>query len=313
MTRRRKIQLFWLGLAGLILTIFLYLLLRPNPFYQTTVTEPEQEAIDEVISQVESMDEEVQTATNDLSQSLKDALEQTINVFTQNDYYVTAIGDSLTQGVGDETNRDGYLSTVKRRLSAMDYKVRIENFGQRGFQTGQVIDRIKEESSVQRSLRRADIVLLTVGANDILQIVRDNILNLDESAFDSEINDYETRLRELIDLILSYNEDVEVFLIGFYNPFEGYFDEIEALENILIDWNVMGASVFESYQTGHFIPIHDLFQIDRVNLLANDNFHPNETGYSLIGARVLEAILPTLEQLAMENEAPMTDEHTSIE
>ena len=313
MTRRRKIQLFWLGLAGLILTIFLYLLLRPNPFYQTTVTEPEQEAIDEVISQVESMDEEVQTATNDLSQSLKDALEQTINVFTQNDYYVTAIGDSLTQGVGDETNRDGYLSTVKRRLSAMDYKVRIENFGQRGFQTGQVIDRIKEESSVQRSLRRADIVLLTVGANDILQIVRDNILNLDESAFDSEINDYEIRLRELIDLILSYNEDVEIFLIGFYNPFEGYFDEIEALEEILNDWNVTGEAVFESYQTGHFIPIHDLFQIDQVNLLANDNFHPNETGYSLIGARVLEAILPTLEHLASEDEAPMIDENTSLE
>lgn len=313
MTRRRKIQLVWIGLSSLILAIFLFLLLRPNPFYQTTVTEPDQEAIDEVISQVESMDEEVQTATNDLSQSLKDAVEQTINVFTQNDYYVTAIGDSLTQGVGDETNRDGYLSTVKRRLSAMDYRVRIENFGHRGFQTVQVIDRIKEESSVQRSLRRADIVLLTVGANDILQIVRDNILNLDASAFDSEINDYEKRLAELIDLILSYNEEVEVFLIGFYNPFEGYFDEIEALEDILIDWNVTGESVFESYQTGHFIPIHDLFQIDQVNLLANDNFHPNETGYSLIGARVLEAILPTLEQLASEDETPITDEHTSIE
>lgn len=313
MIRRRKIQLLWIGLSILILAGFIYLLLRPNPIYQTTITEPNKEPIDEVISQVESMDEEVQTATNDLSQSLKDAVEQTINVFTQNDYYVTAIGDSLTQGVGDETNRDGYLSTVKRRLAAMDYRVRIENYGHRGFQTGQVIDRIKEESAVQRSIRRADIVLLTVGANDILQIVRDNILNLDEAAFDAEIDAYETRLKELIDLIRSYNEDVEIFLIGFYNPFEGYFDEIEALEEILVDWNNVGESMFESYQTGHFIPIHDLFQIDQVNLLANDNFHPNETGYSLIGARVLEAILPIFEQLISEGDMQMIDGNTSVE
>ncbi|WP_155835499.1 GDSL-type esterase/lipase family protein [Amphibacillus xylanus] len=308
MTRRRKIKLFWISMTVILFAIFLFLLLRPNQFNQTTVTEPDQEPIDQVISQVESMDEEVQTATNDLSQTLKEAVEQTINVFTQNDYYITAIGDSLTQGVGDETNRDGYLSTVKRRLSAMDYRVRIDNFGQRGFKTNQVIDRIKEEASVQRSIRRADIILLTVGANDMIKIVRDNILSLNEAIFDEEIDHYQSRLIELFELIQSYNEDVEIFLIGFYNPFEGYFDEVEALEDILNKWNNIGKVTFESYEQGHFIPIHDLFQIDRVNLLANDNFHPNETGYSLIGARVLEEMLPTFELIAQEKKEMMDEQ-----
>lgn len=307
LSRRRKVLFFWAGLAILIIVTLLFLLLRTNQLYRTAVTEPEQETIDEVISQVEDMDEDMQTTTNDLSENLRNAVEQTLTVFTQNDYHITALGDSLTQGVGDETNRDGYLSTLKRRLTASDYRVRIENFGRRGFQTTQIIERIEEENTVQRSLRRADIVLLTVGANDMLQIVRDNILNLEQELFESEINDYELRLTELIETIRTYNEDADIFLIGFYNPFEGYFDDIDALEDILIEWNNTGEAVFTDDPHGHFIPIHDLFGIEQVNLLADDNFHPNETGYSLIGARVFEVILPIFEQFSDEEETSNGD------
>ncbi|WP_440897867.1 GDSL-type esterase/lipase family protein [Amphibacillus sp. Q70] len=286
---------------------------RPSSSNETTVTEPDQEPIDEMIGQVENMDEEAQSTTNDLSQNLKDAVEQTISVFTQNDYHISAIGDSLTQGVGDETSRDGYLSTLKRRLTDLDYRVRIENFGRRGNRTDQLIERIEEENAIQRSIRRADIVLVTAGANDIMQIVRENILNLDEAVFDLELDNYEERLVDLFELIHSYNEDVEIYLIGFYNPFEGYFDNIEALEEILINWNQTGETVFESYPNGHFIPVHDLFQIDHINLLADDNFHPNETGYSLIGARVLNSITTMLENIAAEQEDNPENEGMSLE
>lgn len=313
MTRQRKKLLFGLAILVLILGVFLFFIFRPSLSNKTTVTEPDQEPIDEMIDQVENMDEEVQSTTNDLSQNLKDAVEQTISVFTQNDYHIAAIGDSLTQGVGDETGRDGYLSTLKRRLTELEYRVRIENFGRRGNRTDQLIERIEEENSIQRSIRRADIVLVTAGANDIMQIVRENILNLDETVFDLELDNYEERLVDLFELIHSYNEDVEIYLIGFYNPFEGYFDDIEALEDILVEWNQTGEAVFEGYPNGHFIPVHDLFQIDQINLLADDNFHPNETGYSLIGARVLNSITTLLEDIAAEQEDNSEDEGMSME
>lgn len=301
------------ALSVFIIGVFLFLIFRPNRINLTTTTEPEQEPIDEVIDQVENMDEEVQSTTNDLSQNLKEAVDQTISVFVQNDYHISAIGDSLTQGVGDEINSDGYLTTLKRRLTDMDYRVRIENFGKRGNRTDQLIERIEEESAIQRSIRRADIVLLTAGANDIMQIVRENILNLDEDIFDLELDHYEERLIDLYELINSYNEDAEIYLIGFYNPFESYFNDIEALEDILIKWNETGETVFESYPNGHFIPIHDLFQINQINLLADDNFHPNETGYSLMGARVLNSIEPMLENLAAEQDIDNDDEGISME
>jgi len=313
MTKKRKKIILGLVIFVLILGSFLFLFFRPSPINHTTVTEPKEEPIDEVIDQVENMDEEVQTTTNDLQQNLQDAFEQTLNVFTQNDYHITALGDSLTQGVGDETNKDGYLTTLKRRLTDLDYRIRIENFGKRGNRTDQVLDRVEEENAIQRSIRRADIVLVTVGANDILQIVRDNIMDLDEEIFDLEIGHYEERLVELFELIHSYNEDAEIYLIGFYNPFEGYFDDIEALEDILVEWNHTGQEVFENHPKGHFIPIDDLFQIDHVNLLADDNFHPNETGYSLIGARVLNEIVPMLEDITPEQEEVLEEQNPSME
>lgn len=308
MTRKRKNLFILTSISLLIIGTFLFILFRPSQLNQTSITKPNEDTVDEVIEQVGRMDEAMQSPVNELQQNLQDAVDQTLSVFTQNDYQITAIGDSLTQGVGDETNSDGYLTTLKTRLTNLDYRVRIENYGRRGNRTDQLIKRIEEENAIQRSIRRADLVLITVGANDILRIARDNILNLEEDLFDLEIDHYEERLIDLFELIHSYNNDAQIYLVGFYNPFEGYFDEIEAFQAILAAWNDTGRAVFESRPNGHFIPIHDLFQIDAINLLADDNFHPNQTGYSLIASRVLHSIVPMLERIEYNSEVVFNKE-----
>ncbi|WP_091497146.1 SGNH/GDSL hydrolase family protein [Amphibacillus marinus] len=313
MTRQKRklfitIILIIAGLIGLVIFIF-----RPNPLHQTTTIEPDGDRIDDLIEQVENMDEEVQTATNDLSQNLKDAVEQTLTIFTRTDYRITALGDSLTQGVGDESNGNGYIGVLERRLSDHDYRVRFDNFGRRGNRTDQLLTRLDEENSIKRSVERADIVLITIGANDIMRIVRENFLDLNEDAFDLERTSYEERLTDIFEKLNEFNPDAEIFLIGFFNPFEGYFNEVAALEDILISWNQTSEAVAESYLNGHYISIRDLFQLEQINLLADDNFHPNATGYSLMGARVLNEIIPTLEQLSMEQEENVEGNNASLE
>ncbi|WP_090791803.1 SGNH/GDSL hydrolase family protein [Pelagirhabdus alkalitolerans] len=318
MTRRRKKMLILIAIVLLLIGGFIFLIIPPSTWNETTTTEPDGDNIDEVIEQVESMDEESQTAAGDLSQNLRDAIDQTLNVFTQNDYHITALGDSLTQGVGDETNNAGYVGVLERRLTNKDYRVNIDNFGRRGNRTDQLITRLEEENAIQRSISRSDVVLITIGANDIMRIVRENIMDLNEAAFSSELNDYENRLHEIFELINEYNEETEVFLIGFFNPFAGYFEDVEALYDILDEWNQTGAEVVQMYPNAHFISIEDLFSIDDVNLLADDNFHPNETGYSLMGSRVLSTILPLLDEMhetaedVEETEDPFDDSDGSI-
>ncbi|WP_067842304.1 GDSL-type esterase/lipase family protein [Amphibacillus sediminis] len=311
MTRGRKRKIIIILTTFVIAGTLLFLTFRPVPINQTTVVEPNENNLEAVIEQVEDMDQEVQSTTNDISLNLKDAVEQTLSIFTRTDYAITAVGDSLTQGVGDETNNDGYLGVLNRRLNALGYRVKIDNFGKRGNRTDQLLTRLEEDHALQRSIAKADLVLITIGANDIMRIARENILDLNEAAFTEELDDYRTRLEEIYDSIFSYNPDAEIYLIGFYNPFEGIFEEIQALDTILVSWNEVSQSVSENYPNGHFIAIDDLFRIDQVNLLADDNFHPNTTGYALIGLRVLNDITPMLEQIATERE--LQDGNISME
>lgn len=303
MTKRKKRQLIALLFFLFILAIIIFLSVRPLQIYQTTTTQPEEDNIQQVIEQVQEKDEEASSPADELSLNLREAVDQALNIFASQDFHITAIGDSLTQGVGDETNSEGYVGVLKNKLSNEGYRLQFNNFGRRGNRTDQLIVRLEEESALQRSISNSDIVLVTIGANDIMRIVRENFLNLQEDIFINEQLEYEERLNTIFEMIIDLNDQAHVFLIGFFNPFEGYFDEVEELSTILTSWNHSGEQLTNNYPLIQYIPIDDLFQIGGVNLLAEDNFHPNSTGYSLIASRVLNYLQPALEDIILERTA----------
>ena len=78
-------------------------------------------------------------------------------------------------------------------------------------------------------LRRRSIILITIGANDIMKVVKDNFLGLTMAPFNREIVEYKERLRAIFHKMKERNPDVHIYLIGFYNPFEQNFGNIEEL------------------------------------------------------------------------------------
>ncbi|WP_112182264.1 MULTISPECIES: SGNH/GDSL hydrolase family protein [Paraliobacillus] len=301
---RKKIWLL-LGVVFLLLLIIGFVFMSQNSnstSNQTAEIEPEEENIEEVIDQVQEKDEEVENEENSsISNNLKDAVENTIGLFLRNDYKVVAIGDSLTQGVGDAADNDGYVGRIEDAFSNEEQRVSFDNYGKRGNRSDQLLKRL-EDKEIRASLEEADMVLLTIGANDIMKVVKSNFMNLNEEPFIAERLAYEQRLQETFDIMLDLSPDAEIYLIGFFNPFEGYFDDIEELDGILSDFNNTGQELTTENQQTHFIPTNDLFQIDDVDLLADDNFHPNATGYTLIAERVLTYIRPTIEAAHEESE-----------
>lgn len=266
-----------------------------SPSNQTAKIEPEEENIEEVIDQVQEKDEEVENEENrSISNNLKDAVESTIGLFLRNDYKIVAIGDSLTQGVGDTADNEGYVGRIEDAFSNEEQRVSIDNFGKRGNRSDQLLKRLEDEE-IRSSLEEADMILLTIGANDIMKVVKSNFMNLNEEPFIAERLAYEQRLQEIISIMLDLSPDAQIYLIGFFNPFEGYFDDIEELDGILTDFNSTGKQLTTEKQQTHFIPTNDLFQIADIDLLADDNFHPNATGYTLIAERVLSYIRPIIE------------------
>jgi len=311
--KRKKI---WLLLGGMFFLLFIigFIFMSQNsssPSNQTAKFESEEANIEEVIDQVEEKDAEAEAENEDnhsISNNLKDAVENTISLLLRNDYKIVAIGDSLTQGFGDTADNDGYVGRIEDAFSDEEQRVSIDNFGKRGNRSDQLLKRI-EDDQIRSSLKEADMILLTIGANDIMKVLKSNFMNLNEEPFIAERLAYEQRLQEIIAIMLDLSPDAEIYLIGFFNPFEGYFDDIEELDGILTDFNTTGKQLMTKKQQTHFIPTNDLFQIADVDLLSDDNFHPNATGYTLIAERVLTYIRPVIEAAHEESE---NGEETSV-
>jgi lysophospholipase L1-like esterase len=245
--------------------------------------------------------EEEQTETNEESESMADKIAQTVTevvesavtFFTDKDLKIVAIGDSLTQGVGDDSNNEGYVGFLEDKLKKPDNsEFEIDNFGKRGNRTDQLLKRLDEQEIID-SIKKANIILVTIGANDIMKIVKANVLSLSYDDFTVEQKGYQARLNNIFSKIRQQNPYAHIYLIGLYNPFDQYFGHIPELDKILDDWNWIGREVVKANTRSTFIPIKDLFDNTEENLFYEDNFHPNARGYELIGQRVFDFLRET--------------------
>jgi lysophospholipase L1-like esterase len=238
--------------------------------------------------------------TEDIKEKVREVLDDVL-IFFKKDIRIVSIGDSLTQGVGDETENGGYVGILDHTFDDQNLNITIENFGKKGNRSDQLLKRL-EKKEIETSIKDANIVLITIGANDIMHVVKNNWTNLHMDPFEEERVKYVERLTTIFNKIIELNPEAEIYLIGFYNPFEQYFGEIEQLGMIMEDWNEAGMMVTEEFENVYYIPIYDLFSSPDENLLAEDHFHPNTKGYKLIAKRVIDYLGEFSEEKEITNE-----------
>lgn len=200
---------------------------------------------------------------------------------------VAAVGDSLTQGVGDSTERGGYVPYLEMSLEK-DKSVQdavFYNFGVKGNRSDQLLKKLGTDE-VKDVVKNADAVIITIGGNDVMKVVRENFSNLKLRAFAKEKEIYEQNLTEVLDSIKEVNPNSKIVLIGLYNPFLKWFSEITEINAILGDWNDTSQDILRNYPGTYFVEIDDIFENTDDNLLYTDYFHPNDKGYELIAGRV---------------------------
>ncbi|MGN8647963.1 SGNH/GDSL hydrolase family protein [Gracilibacillus sp. HCP3S3_G5_1] len=286
---------FFLIIFILITAIGIFLL-----FLQTDQNESQDadsQPSDEEEASEEMMEEEANDQeTGSITRNVREAVMEALNFF-QKDTHIVAIGDSLTQGVGDETNNGGYIGILEERLEEQDINVTFDNYGKRGNRTDHLLKRLNENPEITRSLEKADMVLITIGANDIMQIMKDNFMNLTEEPFIEGREPYGERLTQILAHITSVQPEAEIYLLGFFNPFERYFGDIEALNQILTRWNNESLQATNQFEQVHYIPMQDIYQYESENVFADDNFHPNHRGYELMAERVITYLENDLQQV----------------
>lgn len=244
----------------------------------------------QILDERESIENErLAPVTEQLKVMITDTVKSAVDFFKK-DIYITAIGDSLTKGVGDSTNQGGYIGILDKTINHTDKIVEFNNFGKSGNRTDQLLKRL-ENPEVIDSIAKSDIVLVTIGANDIMLVVKENITNLVYTKFVDERNQFEGRLDEIIESIENINLNTHIYILGFYNPFQKYFPEVEELNEIVDDWNETGQLVTNEHENATFVPIKDLFDHAEIELFADDHFHPNKSGYQLMAERVLDYLI----------------------
>ena len=118
-----------------------------------------------------------------------------------------AIGDSLTQGVGDTTNQGGFVPILSQAMGAdFNWQVTSNNYGIAGNTSNQILKRMKEKADIQRDLKKAKLMTLTVGGNDVMHVVKDNITNLSVDTFNKPAVAYQKRLRQIVELARKDNK-----------------------------------------------------------------------------------------------------------
>ncbi len=173
----------------------------------------------------------------------------------------TAVGDSLTEGVGDVTNQGGFVHLLANNLE--DYygfkTVNDSNFGVAGERSDQINKRLTNDTDLQESLQAADFITVTVGGNDLLRVFQQNFFNnLSVDTFTEPMEEYQGRLEEMFDLIRQQNATAPIYVVGIYNPYYLTFSEITEIQTIFDNWNVSTEEIVEAEANAFFIPVNDL-------------------------------------------------------
>ncbi|KAF1304794.1 MULTISPECIES: SGNH/GDSL hydrolase family protein [Enterococcus] len=244
-------------------------------------------------------------------------------------HYV-AIGDSLTEGIGDQTNRGGFVPIVADDIQSRYNltSVEVENYGVAGERSDQILKRMKKDTSIQENLKSADFITLTVGGNDLMKVIQDNFFGLTIKTFNKPIKKYQARVTELLDEIRTLNQQAPIYVLGIYNPFYLNFPEITDMQTIVDNWNAATEKALTEETSAYFIPINDLLYqglddkvgitseleetdnsssegnklsiVDNNVLYDGDKFHPNNIGYQLMANTVRDELIKTQDEWIKE-------------
>ncbi|MFD1471325.1 DUF459 domain-containing protein [Companilactobacillus mishanensis] len=219
---------------------------------------------------------------------------------------IVAIGDSLTEGIGDSKSiGGGYVTRLSNKVKEDDkVKVSSDNFGVSGNTSSQIIDRISFDQKIHKSLPKADIITVTVGGNDFMHLLKKKGMDLTEKNISDEQVKFDRRLGVLLADIRHYNGHAPIYLVGIYNPFSIYLANVTDAKTAFVKWGQASEEVADSVNNTYYVDINNLYETKYVDKKAKktgtnpylsdqDHFHPNAKGYDMMTEKIYDQVKNT--------------------
>ncbi len=222
-------------------------------------------------------------------------------------HVVVALGDSVPAGAACDCTPfpQLYGRLLSRRTGA---SVRVTNEAVSGQDTEGLLDQLKQPR-VSREVAHADVVLLTIGANDFGprhdEVVEGECtVGSKIACVDAELRDMRAQLTTILNKITSLRagRPTSVLVTGYWNVFEdkevaeqafgpeGLQASIQLTHQVNDEIRAASAKAGARY-VNLFGPFHQP-ELGEATLLADDGDHPDAAGHALIARTLLAAGLP---------------------
>ncbi|MEK5078365.1 S-layer homology domain-containing protein [Solibacillus sp. FSL W7-1436] len=248
--------------------------------------------------------------------------------------YYLALGDSLAAGMNENGEIGfGYADLLAKNYQEQKSEVIFnKGFSYPGFTTVDVLKGIEENVTkpiydlngvsqnnvaIKEAIQQADIITLSVGANDILKNVNrseSGEFSFDTSGVLKSIQDVSVNYKKIFESIYKINPEVKMIVMGLYNPFPYIEDPAiqKQLSLLVTTLNNSMKSIVEN-NGGIFTEVAAQIAADAKTYLPNpQNIHLSEAGYQVVADAMLKNYLDALirEEDNSEGEivkAPFTD------
>ena len=249
---------------------------------------------------------ELPRPSQQLGEGVSDSMDK------KKEYKISAIGDSLAKGTGDDTGM-GYVKRSVELLSKSSSKktTLLNNLGINGLTTEGLMTKL-DEPGVQYALKQSDIIILSIGGNDLFQGAQllssgegqedGSAQSTDSADSDGLTNDITAeklrsvlpksseRLQLILEKLRGINPEAYIIYVGLYNPF-GDIEQLSTIGNeVVTTWNNIAQTTINRDKFMLLVPTYDLFTHHLGRYLSTDHFHPNGDGYQQIADRIVQGI-----------------------
>jgi len=225
----------------------------------------------------------------------------------QADY--VALGDSIAHGMNEVGVIGlGYTDFVAQTLQEEGFITSYnKGFAMSGYTTKNVLADIQndvaktvtgfgyptEQVKLKTSIKEAEIITLTVGANDLLPILKESqTTGVDAVAIVKATKEAVTNIATILTEIKKLNPQAEIYVMGYYNSFPYYSENLQNQFKILLATMNTTIKTTAEKAGAIFVPTYDVVAKDVPNYLPNpENIHLSEAGYFALAN---EAFLPII-------------------
>lgn len=216
-----------------------------------------------------------------------DTDKETKTEITKTGHHIVALGDSLTVGAGDAEGK-GYVGNIVDQLNERtNEEVTLKNFAINGL-TSEGLVNVMQQEEVQQELKKADIVLLTIGGNDLFR-GGETLVNLNLEEITGIEKTFLQNLTKIVTEIRELNSEATIYFSGLYHPFT-HLPNADLTTKVILDWNHHTALNIAKFERTLFVPMFDMFQFNLNSYLSEDRFHPSTEGYQQMANRIAALI-----------------------